>query len=163
MRQLFVMRHVEASSMKGAGGDISREITASGRSAAATLRDHFAQIGYAPDAVISSTAERTRQTAEIVCSDLDATVDFHRRLYLATQEELVDFVRDLSDDLQNVLLIGHNNGISDLVTFLTGAPCSLRTGGLAKLNCTSQAWSYSMSRCLWRLEESWHPAKANSF
>ncbi len=162
MLQMFVMRHVEADAIKGPGGDFARKITSQGRSVAETAMDHLGEIDYAPDAIIASSAERTQQTSEIVCRNLAASVSLDRRLYLATQEELVRFLGDIDEQWQSLFLIGHNNGISDLVTYLTRAPCSLHTGSIAKLNSQADSFSQGIASGTWQLEECWHPAHFGS-
>ncbi|GAB5405799.1 MAG: hypothetical protein Aurels2KO_40300 [Aureliella sp.] len=149
--------------MKGPGGDFAREITTAGRALAEAARGYLSQLAFAPDAIIASPAERTRQTSQIVCGDMAPEVIFDKHLYLASEQELVRFLRDLDDDWQKVLLIGHNNGISELVTFLSGAPCTLPTGSIARLSGNRHAWNYSVSRCLWKLDECWHANKTNSY
>lgn len=69
-----------------------------------------------------------------------AAVEFEARLYSASAQELLERVREVPDDVESVLLIGHNPGLERLVLDLA-APgpererdgVTLPTGALATL------------------------------
>jgi phosphohistidine phosphatase SixA len=72
-------------------------------------------------------------------------------LYLAEAERL-ESERQLLDDAVNLLVIGHNNGLSDWADSLLGRPQPpLRTCQLLVLQSPSQ----KESSVRWRVELSW--------
>jgi len=70
----------------------------------------IAKDGIEPDLIISSPAERARTTSELVVQggDLAADINFEERIYEASPHTLLQVVSDLNDDLETVLLVGHN-------------------------------------------------------
>jgi phosphohistidine phosphatase len=95
------------------------------------LRDH----GYVPDAVVCSTARRTRQTWDLVAPELGGSpsVTFESRAYAATAMTLLYLARELPRRSRTALLIGHNPAISELAAELAeppAAPGSARPAGM---------------------------------
>ena len=81
------------------------------------LHDH----GYRPDVVVCSAAVRTRQTWELVASELGGSpsVTFEPRAYAASALTLLYLVQELPSRYRSALLIGHNPGLADLAASLT--------------------------------------------
>jgi phosphohistidine phosphatase len=52
------------------------------------------------------------------------------RGYAASDHELLTVVRELSDDVETVVLVGHNPGIEDLASRLTGESAPMPTSAL---------------------------------
>lgn len=78
----------------------------------------------APDLVLCSTAERTRQTYEIVVPQLKprpAKTLHLDSLYLADASSLLQAARALPAKVRHVLFIGHDPGMHDLAALLIGA------------------------------------------
>jgi len=72
------------------------------------------------DLVLCSTAERTRQTLKAVMAG-GATVDetrFDEAIYDASAARLLDVLREVPDQVNTVLMIGHAPGIPVLATAL---------------------------------------------
>lgn len=95
------------------------------------LRDH----GYVPDAVVCSTARRTRQTWDLVAPELGGSpsVTFEPRAYAATAMTLLSLATELPRRSRAALLIGHNPAIAELAAELAeppAAPSSSRPAGM---------------------------------
>ena len=45
------------------------------------------------------------------------------RVYAASEIELLSVVRELPDDVDTAVLVGHNPGLEELLTLLTGDRC----------------------------------------
>ena len=72
--------------------------------------------GYVPDVVLCSTANRTRQTWDLLAPELDTVppVRYEQRIYEATALSLLHLLREAGNGFRTVLLIGHNPGIAEL-------------------------------------------------
>ena len=116
------------------------------------IGSYLADVGFAPDLVLCSTAARTRQTLERLLRDFAVTpeVRYEDGLYLATAEEILDRLRKLGKRWRRVLVIGHNPGLQDLATSLTHqADRALAgrmadkfpTAAVALLDCALESWS----------------------
>jgi phosphohistidine phosphatase len=94
----------------------------------------LAQSQIAVTRVFCSSAQRTRQTwTEIADLFPSATISFHDELYLASASELLTFLSSKNSP-QTSLLIGHNEGLSDLASYLTGSDLHLKTCGYLQLS-----------------------------
>ena len=92
-----------------------RDAPAAGR----WLREHVGDV----DAVVVSSAERTRQTWALADAELayrgDVVVE--PRVYEATWGGLLAVVRDTPPEVRRLLLVGHNPGCEDLAIALAGS------------------------------------------
>ena len=131
MRYYFV-RHGIAEDM--ATRDFDRELTGRGRRRVARSASVMKRLDLQPAQIFSSPRLRARQTAELIGAALDIPVSL---------VEAVDFGFDLSgidrltremhfDD--EVMFVGHNPDMSEIVHELTGVDLSMKKGGLARVD-----------------------------
>ncbi len=75
-----------------------------------------------PDLALCSTAVRARDTWELAAEQwaTPPPVRHEPRLYAADVPELLEVVREISDEVGTLLLIGHNPGLEELVLELAG-------------------------------------------
>jgi phosphohistidine phosphatase len=136
-RRLVILRHAKSEWPEGVP-DARRPLSKRGRRDAPAvgrwLRDRAEPI----EAVVCSPAARTRQTWELVAAELGETPDpvFDERVYAATEEELLAVVRELPNGVGSAVLVGHNPGVTDLVTLLTHESPQMRTSAIAVLELT---------------------------
>jgi phosphohistidine phosphatase len=74
------------------------------------------------DAVLCSTAARTRET--LTGTGLDAPVTFDDRLYDAVPGTIIDVINGVDDGVATLLVIGHEPAMSNVAVGLAGAPGS---------------------------------------
>ena len=140
---LYLLRHAKAGSAAAGRGDHDRELTVRGRREAAALGARYAGGGELPDLVISSTAVRAVQTAELWAraAGLPARVIVRcGGIYLAEPEAVLRLVHGLDEALQRVLLVGHNPTFSELATGLSRRFIALPTCAMAVLSVAG-AWA----------------------
>jgi phosphohistidine phosphatase len=139
MHELILLRHAEAQPASPGADDAERRLSGRGeqeaRAAGAWLKSH----GIHPDRVLCSPSERTCATATLALSALDRTPAMQEasEIYNATPGELLALL-DQHDDVNTVMLVGHNPGIERLVALLVeGRSDEFRgmpPGGLAVLH-----------------------------
>jgi phosphohistidine phosphatase len=88
-----------------------------------------------PDLVLSSPAVRARETTGIVTTTarLAAELRYDERIYEADPLRLVHMISQIEDNFSFVLLVGHNPGIEELLSLLTGSSQHMPTAALAKI------------------------------
>ena len=121
-RSLLVLRHARTEDMRPDGRDVDRRLTADGEGQAAEAGDYLRKRGITVDAVLCSSAVRARQTLDLLrLGDQPASdrVDIADRFYNAGTDTLIEAVRELPDDCQVALLIGHAPGAPGVVYELT--------------------------------------------
>ena len=95
-----------------------------------------------------SDASRTLETWEILKQGIDInnenlSIQYRSELYLATPDFLHSSIIEAdmrSNKPFTLMIIGHNPGLSQLVSELTSRPCSLTTGELVVLMPDGTQW-----------------------
>lgn len=123
MVRLFLLRHAKASQSSPDGGDKSRPLNQRGRDASATMGRYMRDQGLRPEIVLCSTAERTRETLQLLCDAAGWTEDDPKRtfadeLYLPPSSEIISILQQLDNSASDVLVIGHNPGMHELAYVL---------------------------------------------
>ena len=103
-----------------------------------------------PDHIYYSAAVRTTLTYDLYTggsylSAIEATST--RRLYGIGSYELIDFVSDLDDYIDHVMIIGHNPTMTDVINMLSSTRLdNLPTGGIAQITFSEKSWKTAMQR-----------------
>jgi phosphohistidine phosphatase len=144
MKTLLILRHAKTQP-DAPRGDHARELIERGERDAKRIGEYIRDEIGVPDAIVTSDATRARQTAEIVAAAIgfgrDAIVE--PRIYDANLTTLLAAVRDLPDDADRVVLIGHNPGFEMLADALKedGLDSTrLPTAGLAIVEFDAARW-----------------------
>jgi phosphohistidine phosphatase len=140
-RTLILLRHAK-SDWSGVEADINRPLAKRGRRQAPDAGDWLAANIGTIDLVVVSPALRAQSTWGLVAARLDAPppVRVDDRVYAASGTELLTVARDLVDDIDTAVLVGHNPGLEELVTLLTGERAPMPTSALAVITL-SGSWS----------------------
>ena len=119
MKRLILMRHAK-SDWSGDVDDAERPLNDRGQRSAVALGHWLRANDYLPDAVLCSTATRTRQTLAGLALPEDVPTRFTAELYLATHRAILEVMREAEG--QTVLMLGHNPGLSITAAELVTAP-----------------------------------------
>lgn len=112
-----------------------------------------------PEMILCSTARRARDTVTLLIEacNYHGEIDLLRDLYMADPEDILDMLRNLPDDLQLVMLVGHNPDLEDLLELLTGEYASLTTATLAQVELDIQYWCELSEEVTGELRDLWRP------
>lgn len=141
MLTLNLIRHAKTELRSVSGGDKERELAPKGISQSNVLgkqiRIQFIELGQ----IHVSTAVRTQQTFSIIQQQLGIRLPFQlqNNLYLAGREELFRFLQTMED--KTITLVGHNEGISDLATYLLNEQVELKTGEIVTMTFPFTSWT----------------------
>jgi phosphohistidine phosphatase len=118
MRHLVVMRHGKAE--PGGETDHSRELAQSGWDDALDAGRWLAGRGLVPDGALVSSARRTTSTWLAVAEggSFDAKATSSDSLYNAGPETALDLVRETGEDIDALVVVGHNPTIAYLAQLL---------------------------------------------
>lgn len=147
-RQLFILRHAKSSWDDPSLPDHDRPLAPRGRKAARRLAAFAEDARLRPELVLCSSATRARETLDLIAGSLGAPeVVVEEGLYGASANALLDRLRRVPDDVESVLLVGHNPAMQDLAVLLsTPGPRvdevseKLPTGALLRFR-VSRPWS----------------------
>jgi phosphohistidine phosphatase len=118
MRTLLLLRHAKSDYPSGVG-DHGRPLAPRGIREAGLAGDWLRAEAPPIDAVLCSTATRTRQTLER--TGIEASVSFVDRIYDATPGIVLSEINGVAEDVQTLLVIGHEPVMSGLALGLAGA------------------------------------------
>ena len=143
MRILYLLRHAKSSWNDPTLRDFDRPLKKRGREAAERVGQRMAPETPSNPLVICSPAVRTRETAEVVLANANLQVEprFDERIYEASLRELVEIVREIPDDTAATIMIGHNPGFEELLSFLTGEHRRMPTCAMAKIRFGDVSWN----------------------
>lgn len=122
-RELLILRHAKSAWDTDATSDFARPLAKRGNKDAPRVGEWMYREGLVPDLVISSPAERAKQTTLKVCKSLDfkkKKIQWEDQVYAAGVTELLRVLARCPRDAGTVLLVGHNPGLEDLVLHLAG-------------------------------------------
>jgi phosphohistidine phosphatase len=127
VRTLILLRHAKAADPDDYATDIERPLTARGHRDATAAGAWLKEQNLQPDAVLCSTAVRTRET--LADTGVEAPTLFEHRIYTGPAFDTLDLIRQVGADVSTLLLVGHNPTISDVSHEL--APNALADRGMA--------------------------------
>lgn len=141
-RSLYVLRHAKAEDT-AAGGDHARALKGRGRRAAQLVGRYLTRLEEAPELVLCSSAVRARDTAETAreAGAWKAPIDLRGGIYEAGAETLRLELGSVPNEVQRLLLVGHQPGLGLLIALFTGSEPAFPTAALARLDFESETWS----------------------
>lgn len=142
MKTLLILRHAKSSWKHPELADHERPLNKRGKKDAPYVGQVLLDRELVPQRILSSTAARARQTAEAVVETChySGNVDYLDSLYMAEPQAILDTLRVLPDEVERVMLIGHNPGSEALLQSLTRQIVALPTAALAHLAVPIQTW-----------------------
>lgn len=121
MSRLFLMRHAKAGWAEPGMRDFDRPLEPVGRTDADAIGAAMTASAYVPELVLCSSARRARETLDWVIRHLDSRrVIFTDALYSTDSAGYVDVIRESGDDVDQVLVVGHNPMMEDVAEALSG-------------------------------------------
>ncbi|MFD3542725.1 SixA phosphatase family protein [Streptomyces sp. NPDC058662] len=119
-RRIALLRHAKADWPEVSDHD--RPLAERGRKDAPAVGLKLAETGIAFDLALCSTAARTRETWKLAVQELPhrPRTSYEERLYEASPGELVALLNETSDEVADLLVIGHNPGMHALADGLSG-------------------------------------------
>ncbi|WP_456391979.1 SixA phosphatase family protein [Nitratifractor sp.] len=143
-KRIYIMRHAK-SSWKKPLPDRERPLNRRGKRAARLVGHALARRGIRFDLVLSSPARRARSTAKRVLKALGEDPGLlieQPWLYGHAANEMLEALLRLDPRCNDVLIVGHNPEISELVVLLSGDRRYdwLPTGALVALEFPIEEW-----------------------
>ena len=122
MKRLILIRHAKSSWKYPELTDFERPLNKRGKRDAPFMAHRMQELGYRPDQLISSPAERAKTTAGIFAEAWGLSSEqfsLEPALYEAWSSRLLHQVHDLSEEWNTVALVGHNPGFTSLLNSLS--------------------------------------------
>ena len=137
--------------------DHERPLNKRGRNAAPRIGRLLVDSGMVPDLMLCSTAQRARETSDLVISAAkcgeDTPINYLDELYLAPPSAYYKMLNVHAGEADMVMVIGHNPGLENLIDELTNEPVTMPTAALARIEVES--WQELVSQPVGRLVGHW--------
>ncbi|MCH9685660.1 MAG: histidine phosphatase family protein [Deltaproteobacteria bacterium] len=158
-RRLIVLRHAKSERYADVPTDHDRPLNPRGRADAPAMAARLGQMGWQPEIVISSDAQRTRQTWAGMAASFapTVTVEFTRALYHAGTQAVRTALTALPPTIQTAMVVGHNPGWEDVVYSLCGVRVRMTTCNAALLTVEAPSWSEAVTQTAWTLDSLLRP------
>src|SRR5262245_21456207 len=160
MKTLLIQRHGKSSWKDATLTDLKRPLSRRGKEDAPRMAQFLRERGLAPDLILCSTAKRAKQTARraVEAAEFACEIEPNQQIYDAdAPQELVDLLRTVPDDLNRIMLVGHNPCLEAFVEALTTVPTPLPTAAVAHVELEITSWSELELGRQSRLADVWRP------
>ena len=112
-KRLFILRHAKSSWDDPGLADHDRPLAPRGRRAVEAIAAHLNTAGITPDLVLCSSSRRTRETLEGVAVGGEHVIE--PDLYGASCQDVLQRLRRVPEEIESVMLVGHNPTLQALV------------------------------------------------
>lgn len=121
-KSIILLRHAKSSWANSELDDYDRPLNKRGLNDTIKCEKLYKTLIDGKSQIISSSAKRTQQTAKKTCHYFNCNekdIVWVDDLYLASAKKMLKIINQQPDIEQNLVVIGHNNGISHLAQLLT--------------------------------------------
>src|SRR5690606_9776363 len=138
-KSLYIIRHAKAETFSFDKKDFDRPLLQDGinrvRTHALLLKEEVIK-KEKKTLIVSSTAVRAAETATIFANIIaypEQEIRWDPSIYEAHYLEILKSINDVSSTFDQLLIFGHNPGLSDLVEYISNEFISLKTASIACL------------------------------
>ena len=139
---LYIIRHAKSDWQSGVK-DFDRGLNNRGERESKELGQYFASNNITPELIICSAANRTVLTSLNIAKELTypfSKIQNEESIYEAHYEKYFPVIWGINNELNTVVIIGHNPGVSHLVYALTGEYLDFKTSCVAQINFEVDEW-----------------------
>ena len=162
MKKLLLMRHAKSSWKEKEIADHERPLKKRGRKDASNIAKVIKKKELVPDLILASSAMRAQETASLIQEKLELpkdkieTVDI---FYMAEPETYLEKIGTVADEVETLMVVGHNPGLESLVQMLGDKIDSMPTGALAVIMLPINSWAELNKETEGELSRMWRPAE----
>ncbi|MCP4357587.1 MAG: histidine phosphatase family protein [Chloroflexi bacterium] len=159
MKTLLIMRHAKSSWSNSCLSDHERPLNGRGKRDAPRMGHLLKNEEMVPDLIISSTAERALTTAEMtaLACDFAGEMQITHRFYHAGPATYLELLSGVADQFEQVMVVGHNPGMAELVAYLTGYKTRFTTANIAHVELPINSWADLNEETGGKLCNLWRP------
>jgi phosphohistidine phosphatase len=148
MKKLLIMRHAKTRQAELGEMDFNRDLLEKGIKQSISQARRILDLDFTPELILVSPSKRTTQTIQLICKENNwdkKLIKYNQSLYMASIESLINMVAELDNDINQVMIVGHNLGIGQLVQYLSNSRLShFKTGTFALFSSNTENWEELM-------------------
>lgn len=159
MKTLLLMRHAKSSWKHPDLPDAERPLAKRGLRACKQMAEVIVVKELQPQLTLTSLAVRAAETARLVCEvcGCQNSILAAEELYLSEADTYINRLQTLSDDLERVLVVGHNPGLESLLQMLSGQIETFPTAAVAHISLPIVSWKELNTETEGTLVDLWKP------
>lgn len=145
MKTVYFIRHAKSSWSDMSLRDHDRPLNKRGKRDAPFMAEKLKELGAEPDAIITSTALRAKTTAQhfALAFELSGKQFVEEsKIYEAYSSNILKIVQNTSDNLNTILVFGHNPGFTMVANSFAGGEDidNVPTCGIVKVVANVSNW-----------------------
>ncbi|MBE0643633.1 MAG: histidine phosphatase family protein [Bacteroidetes bacterium] len=144
MKTLYIVRHAKSSWDHAGLTDFERPLNTRGQHDAPMMGTVLKDLGARPELIRCSAANRALTTARFLAESLaypPESIDIDASLYGAGPLEILSVVHNLPEDVQEVMLVGHNPTMHMVANRMGGFQAdNLPTCGIVCIDFNVESW-----------------------
>ena len=143
MKKITLLRHGDSLFQDSSANDWSRPLSPEGEKECHDVAKFIKDCHPLPSKIISSNARRTIETVKILLekNKWDSEIlNVDKELYLASAILLTEKIQSQSESINDLIIVGHNPGLSELSSSLLKQSIYLPTSGCVSLNINLDLW-----------------------
>jgi phosphohistidine phosphatase len=142
MKTIYLVRHGKSKRGPEYETDVERPLAKRGKRDATRMGAYMAEHDLLPGLIVSSPAERARDTALRLAeaAHYQGEIRFEDALYFTTDQAYLDLAWGLDDALASVMFVGHNPATESVVEMLSGTYARMPTAAVACIQFEVETW-----------------------
>ncbi len=144
MKKIYLIRHGKAEDGYDKT-DFERELITKGEKKTKKIAQLLADKKITVDLMLVSMAQRTKQTAEILADAMSVSkkkIQEEKALYLASTNGILEVIYGVDEQIDHLVLVGHNPGISSLASYLCNEAIDwLPTSAVVAIEIKTDQWN----------------------
>jgi phosphohistidine phosphatase len=147
MKELLIVRHAKSSWDYPHLNDYDRPLNDRGKRDAPKMAQWLSSQDINADLILSSGAERAKNTAIAFQAVLNIPMEIDDQLYHASRSKLMNIIKHTESSINSLILVSHNPGLNDLADYLlSGFPDNIPTTGIVSLKLDIEKWSETSTK-----------------
>jgi phosphohistidine phosphatase len=159
MKTVLLMRHAKSSWKDPNLADHDRPLNKRGKRDATRMGNLLIEEDLTPDAIYCSTAKRAKSTVDglLKVCDFDGEVTYTGSLYHGGSEDFFEILSNLPDEIQSVMLVGHNPDMEYFLDLICDVQEQMPTGAIAVITFSVENWDEITDEEAGELVHLWKP------
>lgn len=149
MKILYIVRHAKSAWDQTSLDDHERPLVEKGKKRTKKVIEYLVEKKVRVDLIISSDAVRAKDTAMIIAKGLSyplRNIQLSASIYNSDLQTLVNYFYDLSDDVESLMIVGHNPTFTSFANFFLDKKIDwLSTSGIVCIEFETDKWENVLS------------------
>jgi phosphohistidine phosphatase len=142
MKSVLLFRHGKSDWSADFDKDYDRPLAGRGRKAARRMGALLTRTNQQPGHILCSPALRARTTLDIAAAEgsWTAPIEYDDRLYGAEAATVLHILQHVADEVESVMVVGHEPTMSDCVRMFTHASIRYPTAAICRIRFEVDQW-----------------------